>query len=74
MDVAQLGLGLIGISRDTGNGSTGQVHNGPLNQVENDADGAAEEGVANNAGGAEEGLDELIVGLGELYMTVRGIL
>lgn len=70
VDGAQLALGLLSVSWDTGDHGTGQVDNAPLNQVEDGADGDAEEGVGSNAAGAEKSLDELVVGFGELYMTV----
>lgn len=66
MDLGQQTLGLVGVGRDAGNDGTGQVDNGTLNQVEDNGDGATEEGVGDEAVGAEEGVDELGVGLNEL--------
>lgn len=62
VDLAQLGLGLLGVGRDAGNDGTSQVDNGPLDQVENNTNGATEERVRNEAVGADESVDELSVG------------
>lgn len=70
MDLAQQGLGLVGVGRDTGNDGTGQVDNGTLNQVEDNTDGATEEGVGNEAIGADEGIDEVRVGFRELLWSL----
>lgn len=66
MELAQQGLSLLGKSRDAGNDSTGQVDNGPLNQVQDDTDGATEERVGNEAVGTNERVDERSVGIDEL--------
>lgn len=66
MDLAQQALGLVGIGRNTGNDGTGQVDNGTLNEVEDNTDGATEEGVGDDTVGADEGVDEVRVGLNEL--------
>lgn len=66
MDLAQQALGRAGVGRDTGNDGAGQVDNGTLNQVEDNIDGAAEDGEGEETVGADEGVDELGVGLNEL--------
>lgn len=66
MDLAQQGLGLVGIGRDTGNDGTGQVDDGTLNQVEDNTDGATEERAGEETVGADEGIDKPGVGLNEL--------
>ena len=67
MDGVQLALGLLGVSGYTGYRGTGQVDDAPLNQVEDDGDGAAEEGAGNNTGRTDQTPDELVVDLSELY-------
>lgn len=71
MDLAQQGLGLVGVGRDTGNDGTGQVDDGTLNQVEDNTDGATEEGVGDETVGADEGVDETRVGVRESAESVE---
>lgn len=70
MDLAQQALGRAGVGRDTGNDGAGQVDNGTLNQVEDNIDGAAEDGEGEETVGADEGVDELGVGLNESVESV----
>lgn len=66
MELAQQTLSLLGKSRNAGNEGASEVDNGSLNQVQDDADGATEERVGNEAVGTNEGVDEGSVGIDEL--------